>query len=355
MKKRISILLVILTVLMTCLSGCSRSTSSSGEAGTDQKDSKAMKSAKGRYMEKEIELPKLGVNESIVKIIQNTEQQFEVYTENYEASKVEYLCYQLNEDMIWEKTKPGWLNDSKLIMGNILSDISLGEDGNYYAIIQSMGAGSYIVKSLDMDNAQLVEIPYLNDPQSKKGMDIYPSVQKFAVLKNGNLVIRVFENDKSLFVFSPKGEKVDEVVTGSLQNFQVKGSTIIVMNEEEKIICYNTETKSIDRTIEYDGQNKGVAYAQKNDGTLILGDSEGIHRLEKDGTLWETTVDGALNSMNMPSLEIMDVYVVEGEQEQEEYYISYMKTEDVKTQKSLKQYVYDENVTAVPGKEITVY
>ena len=93
------------------------------------------------------------------------------------------------------------------------------------------------------------------------------------------------------------------------------------------------------------------AYAIKKDGTLFITDSDGIHRMNQNGSLWETTVDGALNSMNMPSLTITGLYVTEGEQ-QEEYYVIF--TDDTAGYQ-LKHYVFDKTVPTIPKKEITVY
>lgn len=343
MSKRICAIFTVVVLLLTCFTGCS---DNANETDVLKQDDTKTISAKGRYMENEVELPKLDDGESIITILQNAKKQFEVYTFN--RGKKEYFCYRLNADMTWESTKPGWLNNAEQLKGNELYDVYLGEDGNYYACIvyYSPEYRNSVIKAQDEDTVQNVDIPYLNKQKQVNGSSYYPTIDTMAVLKNGNIVLK---SGASLIVFS-NGGIVDEIAIGAEQSFKVVDNNIIFMNEN-KVVYYNTETKSIDQSIEYTGDGKDIKYVQKADGTLITADSGGIHRLAEGGTLWETTVDGALNSMFMPSLMITDIFVTEGEQE--EYYISYMdlNTEDV----YFKHYVYDKNVSAVPEKQITVY
>ncbi len=349
MSKRICAIFTIVVLLLTCFTGCSGDTK---QTDTMKQDDTTTKAAMGRYMEKEMELPELEEDESIITVLQNANKQFEVYTVSRE--KKEYYCYLWNADMTWEKTIPGWLNNAKQLKNNALYAVYLGEDGNYYAcaVYYSPEYRCALIKAQNDDTAQSVDIPYLDEPKLINGTKCYPIPESMAILENGNIVFRDTTSTKSLLVFNNgNGEIADEIAIGIEESFHVIGNNIIFMNEENKIVYYNTETKSIDRSVEYNGNRKNIKYAQKADGTLIMADSDGIHRLAKDGTLWETTVDGALNSMNMPSLMIMRIFVTEGEPE--EYYITYMSLNSEEI--SIKHYAYDKSVSAVPAKEITVY
>jgi ABC-type glycerol-3-phosphate transport system substrate-binding protein len=135
------------------------------------------------------------------------------------------------------------------------------------------------------------------------------------------------------------------------QNYITSGNTIIAINESGTgVMFYDTQQKKSVRTVDFSNKSSYVAYGMKDDGTLLLGNSAGIHRLQKDGTLWETVVDGALNSMSMPSLTFANLFVKEGEQE--EYYGVYSNNDGGSV---LMHYVFDKNVASVPSKEITVY
>ena len=160
----------------------------------------------------------------------------------------------------------------------------------------------------------------------------------------------------SLLVFSPDGKKTDKVKIGQNQygqdqNYITNGNDIITINEDgTNVMFYDTQQKQIKRSVDFSNKSNDICYAMKNDGTLLLGDSAGIHRLQKDGTLWETVVDGSLNSMSMPSFTFANLFVKEGEQE--EYYGVYGNGDRGYV---IMHYVFDKNVASVPSKEITVY
>ncbi len=361
-KRFVSILLVL--VFIISLSGCTKDkkevnagTNTGKDAGVSNDESNKDNNADekmGRYMEKDVELPKLAGNEQLMKIIQNAQKQFEVYTQD--ASKGMFYCYTQQEDNSWKQSEPGWLNGEALKKLQLqLTDLCLGEDGNYYACFQNYTDGyvSTIIKaSNDGNEAEILDLSYLNKVvKTVNGTDYYPMIQRFSVLKSGDIAINDTWTQDKLILLSPVGEKIDSIDIGDNQNFLADDNGIIVSNKDGKIITYNTETKNIDRTLVYEGKSTTKAYTLKEDGTLFMGDSAGIHRIVSNGTLWETTVDGALNSMSMPSLYLTDLFVTEGEQ-QEEYYAIYS---DYKAGYQIKHYVFDNKVPSVPEKELTVY
>lgn len=362
MRKRIFALFLILVLVMIGLPGCSKendvqSTDQNTDVSTDgQEKEEGTEAAVGRYMEKEVVLPELEENESITNILQNENKQFEIYTLKNTDSGSEYHCYVRQEDLSWEKSNPGWLNNPDTAKLQLyIEQVCRGEDGNYYASCKSYSEDykSVIIKaSSDGNTAETLDLSYLNEAAKViEGTKYYPMLQKIGVLKSGMIVLSDAWNSNGLLIVDSTGKKIDEVKMGESQNFLVSGNNIIVSDEDGNIITYNTEDKMIVNTSEYGGKTTAKAYALMEEGTLLMGDSDGIHRLAKDGTLWETTVDGSLNSMSMPSLNFTSLFVTEGE-EQEEYYAAYT---DAEIGYQLKQYVFDKNVTAVPEKEITVY
>ena len=80
----------------------------------------------------------------------------------------------------------------------------------------------------------------------------------------------------------------------------------------------------------------------------ILND-KGIHRLEKDGSLLQTVVDGALTSISNPRNSFTSFYV--SEKEKEEYYVLGNGVQS----KWIYHYYFDETIPSVPEHEITVY
>ena len=355
MKKMILRLFLVMVIAISSLAGCSgKDEQSSGDnIGKEKKDIKL-----GRYMEKEVELPRLDDEEYIFKILKNSEKQFEVYTRNEKLGG--YLCYRNNEAMEWEKSKPEWLNNEVIATNGIATDLSLGKDGTYYVALQTYASGdgkSCVFRSSeDGSTAQEIDIPYLNEVENIIGeINYYPMINHIAVLENGNLVFDDNWNSKDLMIYSKEDKKIYKLSLGAVeygttQQFIVSGNNVITANADGNLLIYDGVSQTTEKTIEYNGKNSTKSYTVLEDGTLIMGDSSGIHRLTKDGSLWETTVDGSLNSMSMPSLYFIAVFAEEGEAE--EYYAAY---QDAENGYQLKHYVFDKNVSSIPEKEITVY
>jgi hypothetical protein len=372
MGKRVMALVLILSFLILSLQGCTnkntdmanatddRNTAGAddeqsrdkGSAGVSTTGDKPATAAMGRYMEQRVELPELAANEKIIGILQNSDKQTEVYT----SAGRQFLCYRQNTDLSWESSIPGWLNQGDIKSDYLITNLLRGADGNYYVSFESFDGGeakAHIMKSSDGGKtARKVDLPYFNEATNSSGDYIlYPRITKMDVMENGNLVVGDFGSLELLMLFSPEGEMLDEITVGEPQDFKVAGNTIIAVNEERTgILFYDGQSQRIEKTAEYNAKNKSLAFAVKEDGTLLAGDSGGIHRLAKDGTLWEITVDGALNSMSMPSLNLCSLFITEGERE--EYYTVYTDNEGTY---SLMHYVFDKNVSSVPSREITVY
>ncbi len=351
MKKRTAAYFLILTLIITSLLGCSQKDNirTDNEIATD-KDTSVQE--KGRYLEKKIDLPELKQSERILDIIRNKEKQFEVYT--YDSTKFLYSCYTLGDDLTWSHSEPGWLNKNGSDKATITC-MCLGQDGNYYAAFSDYDAGgkSFLIKSEENGSrSKKVDLPYLLKPSKKiKKETYYPSIDKLRVLVNGNLVIHDMWQNNKLQVFSPEGKELDNISADTLKNFTVKDNTIIAIEASGSgIFLYDTQTKNKTKTYDYTYNDNDAAYALLEDGTLLVGDSGGIQRMIKDGTMWEKTVDGALTSMSMPSIYIQGLYV--GDESPEDYYGVFS---DSGSSYKLLHFSYDKNVPAVPSNQLTVY
>ncbi len=369
MKRVMTALLLILLLVFTALQGCNTKSEGSKKQEDEHKDKgDIVEQTKGgidttptmgRFMEQKVDFPEFEKDESVIKILQNSDNQIELYTK----VKGAYFCYLLQEDMSWERSQPGWLNDGKLSSGDIVfNTMCLGEDGSYYLSYSDYNEEGkcHIIKSDEGGKESLeVELPYLSEKQPLGDVKAYPTICSLKVLENGNLALFDLQVSNSLFIFSPQGEKLDELLISGQEytaSFIASKNDIITAAADNKgIIFYDTVNKGIRKTIEYDVKQSDhglvyMSYAVKKDGTTIMGNSDGIHRLMKDGTLWETTVDGDLNSMSMPTLYFDELFVIEGEEE--EYYASYMVSQGGY---QLMHYVFDKNISSVPATVLTVY
>ena len=360
MRRRIIALMLILIFVTTILQGCSKKEEQvdgqkkgQNKVVIKEEGQKKTEVEMGRFMEKKIEFPALKEGEKVVKILRGSDNRIELYT----CLKKKYLCYRLKEDITWEEGEANWLNTGKLSGSNIeLKTICYGNDGNYYACYTKYDkdARSHIIKSEHGKASKEIRIPYLDKAQPSNKNTYYPEIEDLSVLENGNLVLYDMNDSNSLLIFSPEGEKLDKIAISGRDyytNYMVSGNNIIAASQDKKsIFIYNTVKKEVEKTTDYNVKPISLAFAQKTDGTILMGDMSGIHRLTKDGTLWETTVDGALNSMSMPSIHFDKLYVTGGGEE--EYYASYIDNND---EFRLMHYVYDKNVSAVPSQEISVY
>lgn len=355
MMKKILSILIIMAIAISGLAGCSsKEEQSSGEKLELEKKNVNM----GRYMEKDVELPELGEQEKIFKILRNSEKQFEVITMSNNSR--EYLCYRYNDTLKWEKSKPEWLNQKEIAKNGYVSDIYCSKDGTYYVVLQNYTDGdgkSYVLKSSeDGTSVQAIDIPYLKEVENVIGdINYYPMINNISELENGDLVFDDNWSSKELYIYSRTDKKITKIPVGqsqysNTQQFITSGNNVITSDMDGNILVYNAEQKNTDKKLKYNGKSSRRGYAVTEDGTLIMGDSAGIHRLTKDGSLWETMVDGNLNSMGMPSQDFISIFVVPGEPE--EYFAIY---QDSNRGFQLKHYVFDQSVSSVPEKDITVY
>lgn len=362
MRRKITALFLILVLVATSFQGCSLNKDKGDAKQADSNQGKGKQTEQkttemGRYMEKEVAFPKLKDKETVVKIIKNKENQIELYT----RLKKQYRCYRMKEDQTWERGQAKWLNGGELSNDSIeLFDLCCGEDGSYYAVYADYSSKEdgkcHIIKAVaESKKAQEIKIPYLNKKQTKNNYDFYPRIQKLHVLKNGNFVLNDYMSSDTLLILSPKGEELDKISAAETQDtgsisFITSENDIIAADQDQKgILIYDTVNKS-KKLLERSLNEHSMAFAREEDGTLYLGNPDGIHRLSSGSTLWETTVDGALNSMSMPSLIIDELFAVKGEEEQ--FYASYIDTQGGQR---LLQYVFDKKVSALPAHEITVY
>lgn len=366
MRRKITGVFLILLLLITGLSGCSKGGGKeTGQLNAPVKEGQTKNSNRdkeeptmGRYMEQKIALPELtGSSDMIIKILENKEKQIELYVQ----ARDKILCYRLQEDTSWKESVPGWLNNDTIQKNSrMIQDLCMGSDGNYYAVYIDYSdntSKTSVVKSVDGgETLQPVKIPYLEQEISSNNNKHYPDIDKIQVLGDGSMVLHDMWNDDEVTVFSPEGKETDKLRVGAYQSYTTKSyittdKYIIAVNENGTgVVFYDPAQKAAERTVDFNNNGSYIAFALKKDDTLLFGDSGGIHRLQKDGTLWETTVDGSLNSMSMPTLDFNALYVAEGEQE--EYYGVY-GVRDGGYQ--LMHYVFDKNVASVPSKEITVY
>ncbi|MDF2872631.1 MAG: hypothetical protein K0R05_4206 [Anaerocolumna sp.] len=351
MKKKILAYILLTVLAMSTLYGCSRTEKDNNETIKKSADA-TTKEGKGRYIEKPVAMPEMPSSETPMTVVRNKEKQFEIYS--FDSQNSSYHRYILKDDNTWETGEAAWLNGEAL-KDYSLNTLCMGEDGNIYAVLTNYNEMHIckIYKSND-NGLTSTEVPltYLTEP-AYTGEDntYYPSIEKMQVLKDGTLVLSDMWKYNTLLLYSQEDKALGTVAIDSQKSFIASGNTIIAASDNStQIIFYDAETSKTTKNLDYTFQPNGVAYSLKNDGTLLVGDSEGIHRMLSEGTLWEIPVDGSITSMSMPSLYILGIY--EGALEPEDYYCMFSEAE-----KGLRliHYVFDKEASSVPQNQVTLY
>lgn len=358
MKKRV--LLVLSIMLLALLNGCG--------AGKTEKNAESINM--GRYIETEIAMPE---DEDAISIVEDENQDFVLFTQKYTNEKLSLKKYKLNDGK-WKEEKESWLQK---IIDSFIPDkgydgevkkVIYGEDGNYYALVNAYDEDEtryYIFCSKDgTKDYKQVEIDYLNDVNNRdNGYTMYQSVTDIRVLSNGTLCL--FDLYEWAYnVFSPEGEKLGKMdIMGSLDQVGISNSAYANQNMLIGLKSNNSEIGFIDgdslqetKSIAVDQvDSNNFSVYQMEDNTLIMADANGIHRLEDGGTLWETVVDGSLNTMSMPNDSIEGLFARsnDGVNDGEVYYILYQDIQQGVC--SFVRYTFNPDIVSVPEEELTIY
>lgn len=366
-RKRITYgVLLALTVILT--GGCGQKDSSQEKKSTKAPETESQSTKMmGRYVEKKITLSGEAEDPSYISMQEGENGTILYIGSRNKEKKLQVARYQLGEDGTVEKEDDlKWLSDITKKDGKDKPDnlpkVFQGEDGNEYALFRTYGKNYQkyeLYRCQKGENVgKKVEIPLLDEVVSEdEQYTSYTWVSDCGVLENGNIVL-LLGGSQQLALFSPEGKKLDDIditfqtaAEAGNGGFTVKDNQIYgIKGDGSGILVYDGEAVEEVKTIDYTLDKEGVCLHVLPDDTLLAVDRKGISLLKKDGTIWENIVDGALNSMGMPTMYILSMTAKTGEKP--EYTVLYTSAEG---ETHLMRYVFDETVTAVPEKEMNVY
>lgn len=335
-SKRTRLLVLFLCVILagSLLTGC--------KSGEDKETSSV---PMGRYMEQELELPEEYRESNIISILSNVDNELEVYLATEADMKA--LVY---DGENWTDKTVSWLNslDQNKYM---IYKVILGKDNHYYTIVAdySSGEAQYGIYKEDGEVAQKIEIPWLETKgEAVIGGLSYPYVDDLQVLEDGTLVIVPGMYSDSVKAFEPS--------TGEL--LQEYSLTTPVASSSQELIGYSTDQqkllrmdKSGEETGSYDYDAVlGNSLIQEVDDNIYSLNAEGISVLQKDGSLWQTIVEGDLTTLSDQTMVFQKLAVME--KEKTAYAVlAYDSQYNIK----LYYYHFDENVASVPSTQMNVY
>ena len=292
---------------------------------------------RGRYVEQELTFPFDPSTEMMEAMMLSPEGDLLVLTYNQEM-----------ENRIYRREDTGEWNMDEALTGSIpegsmLLKMSGTKDAAYYYLIQ--GEERYIGKMAW--GSQRME--RLADPAFEKD-GIY-NISDFLAADSGAVLFSLM--DGKTVVWKPEDG-------GSLQLYQknrnstlntsstLVGDTYITAGDLG-FLAYDMETGKELETIPYqtgDSDAEGSLAAGEGDD-IYLCNAAGIHHMALGGTMWETIVDGSLNSLSLPGIRISKMCVGKNN----DFFVWYEKDENP----VLAHYVYDPDTISVPTSTLTVY
>ena len=342
--KLLSLLLIAALLITAC------STKDSGKA--------AYSNGKGRYMEEDIALPEDISNDASVKLLQLKKEKgmpcLYAYTDT--DGSCHPTRYLMKKGGSWTQDTPEWMSNVRLDPDCLwLANIFEDEKGNQY--LYSLELEGEQVKGMLLRSADGKNYEKLT-PEGwdvKNEYDYYDYPQAINVLPNGTLVALFFDGEIALY--NKDTLKMENRIKGTHYT-----STILSVRDQSLIVgqsamdslnlagidIYNVNNGQKLESHSFSTTISSYSYLDVNEkGDLLLCNADGIHILEQGSSLWQTIVDGTLNSLSRGNLYSTGFIACSDTN----FYVLYNSNQGY----HLKKYYFDETVDTVPSIELTVY
>ena len=299
----------------------------------------------GRYVEKDMELPKQIATENgvgtmgIYTDVDGTKKLYYQSSENW----LDVQSYKIDGEQV-VKEEIAWKLPSEEEM---IENIQIGGDGKLYLClsnIHTMKTSFYQVKE-----GELIEYPveHLKEKETyDDGMAFYPTVDDWEMMPDESLV--ELEYGKGSWI--SKDGMVKNELQGAYGNgclARVNDKIAIISQDQESVIrIYEEGKKDAVQILEFPNDELPILQGTE-DGKILAVNQSGFHILQKGGSKWETIFESNGMSMGLPSYNVINL--MEGESD--DYYILYLNDKTYE----LKHYVYDETVVLEPSKTLTIY
>ncbi len=294
---------------------------------------------KGRYVESNIPLPFEDGQESVSYCAQRPDGGLELYTIVLEEGDIAGGNIYIYDGTDWVKEEEPWSNH--LPKDRYFSYVTYGPDQSRYGIYNGEEYKTRIVKM--SPDGSYEELDALRDVSMVGVNGIY-------VMEDGTLLVP--ESDV-VHVIAPDGSEKNKLPQVNSYSNYCDSHTLtpnsFITCGEKGFLRYDTATWKEKEVIPFQtgaADNYGSLAAGKGED-FYLCNPAGIHHMMENGTMWETVVDGSLNSLGMPSVTITKLFVGQ----ENDFYVLYNEGETGR----LAHYTYDSDMPSVPSKKLTVY
>lgn len=292
---------------------------------------------RGRYVEQELAFPFDPSTEMMEAMMLSPEGDLLVLTYNQE---MENRIYRMEDTGEWNMDEA---LTASIPEGSILLKMNGTKDAAYYYLTQ--GEERYIGKMAW--GSQKME--RLADPAFEKD-GIY-NISDFLAADSGAVLFSLM--DGKTVVWKPEDGVSIQLYQKNRNSTLNTSSTLVgdtyITAGDLGFLAYDMETGKELETIPYqtgDSDAEGSLAAGEGDD-IYLCNAAGIHHMTLGGTMWETIVDGSLNSLSLPGIRISKMCVGKNN----DFFVWYEKDENP----VLAHYVYDPDTISVPTSTLTVY
>lgn len=358
MKKQY--LLTAILILALLITGCSRKnstrTATDGEKGHKSSTQTAADGENGRFMEASISLPE-DIGKDVPIQLAKINGMPGLYVYSKEGDKCIIKRYLMKENGTWTEETPEWLNSVQL-SPDLRWLTKIIEDGNGNQYLYSLEQADddqvkgMLLRSCDGKTYEKITPEDWNTINEDYGIYFYPEL--INVLSDGTIIALFFDGE--ITFYNKDTFKKEKKITGTHyiesilavndqsvyvgkvnDNYTLVGIDVYNANSTQKTASYPLST-----TID------SYSYLDINEnGDILVCNADGVHILEEDTTLWQTIIDGTLNSLSMQNKSISGF--IAGSDTN--YYVLFNTEQGYQ----LIKYYFDETINAVPSNEITVY
>ena len=292
---------------------------------------------RGRYVEQELAFPFDPSTEMMEAMMLSPEGDLLVLTYNQE---MENRIYRMEDTGEWNMDEA---LTASIPEGSMLLKMNGTKDAAYYYLTQ--GEERYIGKMAW--GSQKME--RLADPAFEKD-GIY-NISDFLAADSGAVLFSLM--DGKTVVWKPEDGVSLQLYQKNRNSTLNTSSTLVgdtyITAGDLGFLADDMETGKELETIPYqtgDSDAEGSLAAGEGDD-IYLCNAAGIHHMALGGTMWETIVDGSLNSLSLPGIRISKMCVGKNN----DFFVWYEKDENP----VLAHYVYDPDTISVPTSTLTVY
>ena len=292
---------------------------------------------RGRYVEQELAFPFDPSTEMMEAMMLSPEGDLLVLTYNQE---MENRIYRMEVTGEWNMDEA---LTASIPEGSMLLKMNGTKDAAYYYLTQ--GEERYIGK-MAWDSQKMER---LADPAFEKD-GIY-NISDFLAADSGAVLFSLM--DGKTVVWKPEDGVSLQLYQKNRNSTLNTSSTLVgdtyITAGDLGFLAYDMETGKELETIPYqtgDSDAEGSLAAGEGDD-IYLCNAAGIHHMALSGTMWETIVDGSLNSLSLPGIRISKMCVGKNN----DFFVWYEKDENP----VLAHYVYDPDTISVPTSTLNVY